>query len=303
TASAGSSMNFKLAGHNAGTSFGQIKHGNQMTFGGNFNVTYANGFTSQSGDTFPLVVYASHSGQFGTMSLPALPSNLTWRPDYGSTAFSITARPIPTCTPAPNGLLAWWSGDGGTNLAGWYSLVATNGATNGFGIDGRAFLLNGVDQYWYAADSVAFRPTNVTIECWVNFAAVTSLEVIAGKPYGSGNLDSYQIWLQNGQLRGGISTTGGFSALASYSWTPPVSSWHHVGYTYNQATALGTLFLDGVVVATASGSGPIAYDNRPFIVGADIENGNPTYFFNGSIDEVALYDRALATNEIAALRC
>ncbi len=48
-------------------------------------------------------------------------------------------------------------------------------------------------------------------------------------------------------------------------------------------------------------AGSIVYDTRPFIIGADIENGSPAFFHHGQIDEVALYDRALSAGEVAAI--
>jgi len=44
---------------------------------------------------------------------------------------------------------------------------------------------------------------------------------------------------------------------------------------------------------------PIDYDGHPFQIGADIENGTPSYFFGGLIDEVALFNRALSASEVA----
>jgi len=63
------------------------------------------------------------------------------------------------------------------------------------------------------------------------------------------------------------------------------------------------LYLDGVLKNSTAFSETIQYDASPVFIGADDNDGNGVadYFFNGSIDEVRIYDRALSTEEIKAL--
>jgi hypothetical protein len=37
------------------------------------------------------------------------------------------------------------------------------------------------------------------------------------------------------------------------------------------------------------------------LLGGDIDNGNPSFLLNGRIDEAAIYNRALSSNEVAAI--
>ena len=54
------------------------------------------------GDSFPLVTYAQHTGQFGIVNLPALAdSSLTWEVDYGPSVLSLRVVPEdPASVPA-----------------------------------------------------------------------------------------------------------------------------------------------------------------------------------------------------------
>lgn len=74
--------------------------------------------------------------------------------------------------------------------------------------------------------------------------------------------------------------------------------WHHVAGTYDGGTL--DVYLDGAYTNTAVAPPPVyAADN--YLIGCDINLGNPEEPFTGTLDEVRLYDRVLAPAEIAAL--
>jgi hypothetical protein len=45
----------------------------------------------------------------------------------------------------------------------------------------------------------------------------------------------------------------------------------------------------------------IGYDSQPLLLGRDTENGVPSFFLAGQIDEAAIYGRALSGSEIASI--
>ncbi len=76
----------------------------------------------------------------------------------------------------------------------------------------------------------------------------------------------------------------------------PIGVWTHVAATFDGTTA--TFYIDG----SATGSGPFSFASdteSPVVFGACQGNGgNP---FNGALDEVRLYNRALSQEEVASL--
>lgn len=91
-------------------------------------------------------------------------------------------------------------------------------------------------------------------------------------------------------------TTGG---TASYSVTLNTSVWYHLVGVYSGTTV--KLYLNGSEVASTSYSGGISTTTRNLCIGCiDFTSGN-TRFFDGQIDEVGIWDRALTTDEISAL--
>ena len=204
------------------------------------------------------------------------------------------------------GLISWWPAEGNANdLVGANNGSLINGATYAGGEVGRAFAFNGANQYIVIPDSASLRPAGLTVEGWINFQGfLSNLRVVASKAYGLGTLDSWAVWQDDnvGQIIGAIVSAGGVQQpFLRYNWTPAVGTWHHVAYTFAAGASYQALYVDGAMVAGGACSGPIAYDNHPMQIAADIENGSPAYFFDGEIDETSIYNRALTAAEIHAI--
>ena len=74
--------------------------------------------------------------------------------------------------------------------------------------------------------------------------------------------------------------------------------WHHVAGTWDGA--LLRIFVDSVQQDQAALTTPFN-NTRPVNLGYSWGGGTPSRFFRGKVDELALYNRALAANEIAAI--
>ncbi|MDB6078878.1 MAG: hypothetical protein JWO82_2625, partial [Akkermansiaceae bacterium] len=93
------------------------------------------------------------------------------------------------------------------------------------------------------------------------------------------------------------------SGIYSSPAVPPVNdgNWHHLAMTVNQSTSLLTLWVDGVVANTQfmSLAAFPAFNN--FEIGR-LGRSSPTDPFSGQIDDVQVYDQALAPYQIAYLK-
>ncbi len=103
-------------------------------------------------------------------------------------------------------------------------------------------------------------------------------------------------------LNGRVRTSGTHAYSASPANTVTLNAWQHVAMTWTRATNRTRLFLNGVEVRYDSqdtGTGTVQEDgDYPFTIGARGALGDVT-FFNGLMDEVRLYNRALSPQEIA----
>jgi hypothetical protein len=200
----------------------------------------------------------------------------------------------------PEGLISWWRAE--NNALDSISTnhgVLTNGAGFAVGKVGQTFALDGVNDYVNIPDSSSLRPSSVTLEAWAMFNSQNG--PVFTKPLGAATGDSFALFLLSGALQGFIHDTNASGVLVSSPFTLSLGQWHHVAFTFDDSTKEQALYVNGVRVATSQSNRSIGYDNHPVLLGQDINNGNFDFPLNGQIDEPSIYNRALSSNEIAAI--
>lgn len=202
------------------------------------------------------------------------------------------------CTPVPVGLISAWRGeDDALDSRSGNNGNLLNGTGFTDGISGRAFSINGSGQTVEIADHASLRPTaGLTLVGWYRFNSAGPNSALFSKPLGSGTQNSFALWIQSGSLYG--STGGGF---VSRSFSPTPGRWYQIGYTYDDATGLHRLIIDGEIVATGVNAVNPTYDSNPLLIGSDRDNGMTVLQFDGAADEVSMFSRALSTREIEAI--
>jgi hypothetical protein len=181
---------------------------------------------------------------------------------------------------------------------------AADASEAGAAVSGYALQFNDSTQPQYVAipdtDLLNF-VTDFSMEAWVNVtgAGQQSTTSIIGKPFGGGQTDTTAVWLSGGSLYAAVNL-GGTSGAAGCTWSAANGAWHHVAWTYVDATALETLYIDGVQCGQAtSTAGFLLYDGHPMVFGADIDNGAYTFGFYGAIDDVRVFSSARTLGQIA----
>ena len=184
------------------------------------------------------------------------------------------------------------SGSGNDGVA----VGATGKPTTGAGKFGNGGLFDGVDDYVEVADHASLDITDsITIATWVK--PMSNLDrTIIGKQYGSAPWYSYGFEIAAVKLRGVISSTGGaISCIADSSYTQ--GEWYHLVQTYNGTIA--RLYINGIKQSDEELiSGTIVPTNGHLYFGSWNGTGSS---FNGSIDSVRIYNRALSPGEVRDL--
>jgi len=212
------------------------------------------------------------------------------------------------CTPAPAGIVAWWSGDvDGRDIVGANNGTLENDALAGVpGLVGGAFGLDGTGDHLATA---LVLPNVGTIEGWVK-AAPSLLNTIHGiwGTFGSSDGDN-RMWFNSRGPTGGLGIGPNQFVVNAGSCCVNelvadsgliLGAWNHLAVVFDYAADVFALFVNGVQVRM--------YDDQPrtpstgvFLIGVNDGNFNQTFFFPGLIDEVSVYNRALAAYEIAGI--
>lgn len=113
--------------------------------------------------------------------------------------------------------------------------------------------------------------------------------------------DRLEMWIDRGSQDGTVELYAEHedSSVISLNTQETVEDrqWHHVAGAWDQNGA--ELYLDGVQVASSTGDKRVAFPNLPDArIGA---RDGPNRFFNGSIDDVRMYNRSLTASQVSDL--
>ena len=133
-----------------------------------------------------------------------------------------------------------------------------------------------------------------TYEAWV-FKQGTNGDVAVVGSWVASQSGGAMIWVDHATARYRLTLGGSFSDYLDSGRSPALGRWQHVAATYDGTTA--RMYIDGDEVASKVFSGNVGSSNA-WRIGA--YGLTPTGFFDGSIDDVRIYDRALSASDIAA---
>ncbi len=210
--------------------------------------------------------------------------------------------PPANCVPPPSGLVGWWPGEGNANdVAGGNNGTVQGGATFAAGKVGQAFNVSPSGGIVVVPDSPSLQITNqLTVEAWVNarsFESVTGCAILSKISINSGN-NGYQFILVGNTIQGLFNSPGTSWPSQRIISAPILSTgvWYHVAFTYDQSAM--KLYCNGQPVATnVIGAHTIATSPSELRISGADNHG----YFDGLIDEPAVYNRALSADEIAAI--
>jgi hypothetical protein len=78
----------------------------------------------------------------------------------------------------------------------------------------------------------------------------------------------------------------------------PETEWVHLMFVHNSSTG-GKLYVNSVLAGTTGISGSICQSTNPLLIGADNNQGTYWRFFDGKIDDIAIWNRPLSDSEVA----
>jgi Concanavalin A-like lectin/glucanases superfamily len=220
------------------------------------------------------------------------------------TSITIDAQPncsnpvIPT-----SGLVAYYpfngNADDATSFTNNGSITGATLTTDRFCNANSAYSFDGND-YIQAPDATQLRSNNLTVSVWV-YNLSNGINSIIDKAIGSSNCDSWVVFNYNSNFAASSCFDSG-SGYTSLLQTPNTKEvWTNLIYVIDDNNNRITFYKDGALVGDAVFTQSLAYDSRPLLIGMAYESGTLQFPFNGKIDDIRIYNRALNAAEIKAL--
>lgn len=219
------------------------------------------------------------------------------------------------------GMIGWWtfdgkdlinnavdrSGNGNTgNLTGFTSTTTVPGKV------GQALYFDGTNDYVNTAN-FADDLDEMTVSVWFKTSATPSVwqapivsKLATGFAFAAGWIvgitGNSLNGLSNGTLYAWIQEDGGQDYKGRYYATSLANDgkWHHAVLVVTGGNTV-TLYFDGSTSGTANASGGSTVDSYSNSSNVRIGTNYNSYFYNGSVDDVRIYNRALSAIEINQL--
>jgi hypothetical protein len=230
---------------------------------------------------------------------------ITGKQQFFRLALNITNLP---CVTPPSGVAYWWPGEGNAlDIWGGNNGTLQGGVTFTHGEVGQAFNLDGASGF-VSTSTLISNPQTFSLSLWFRTATTNGGVLIS--------FDSSQVSVEDGSkfdrniylddtgaLHFGVWNSGPqqIDSAAGYN----DSNWHQVVGSLSASTGL-SLYVDGVL----AGNNPAVTDawetyNGYWRFGEDNLNNWPyqpaSHYFQGQIDEVAIFNTALSSSNVAAI--
>jgi len=194
----------------------------------------------------------------------------------------------------PRGHIAAWGFDETSGTAVYdaiddhHALLVNEPANDQPGRIGRAADFDGNDQYAVVQNRPQLNPADAfSVALWVNADSWGNGSRLLSKADDA----QYRLWVTGGNLQLDLEGVGTIAAAA-----PSSNVWHHVAATYDGQEL--RLYLDGELANAANAAGSIDATDQPLYLAGTGPDGNAAAHFDGTLDDVRLFNRGLAHREV-----
>ena len=170
---------------------------------------------------------------------------------------------------------------------------------------------DGTNDYVEVPYAASMNPTgDFTVNVWVKAgassnwqSAVTSRSASTTCGEDTNQTSGYMLYIQPDEewsFWNGRCTSNTWAQINT-NVEVDLGTWQMQTVTYNQSGTMMKLYVDGVLIGNNNSDTLKANGDRPLRIGAGRTNTTASYFFNGKIDEVAIWSSELSSDEIVQL--
>jgi hypothetical protein len=217
-----------------------------------------------------------------------------------------------------NGLVAFYPFNGNANdESGNNNNGVVNGATlttDRFGVANKAYGFNGSSHYISVSNSTSLNPTSITISAWVrvlsspidaNSGALAVVSKWDPAPNCGGEGENYIVQFSKLNNNNVVSLATSLNNQISTSINSIVdlsntNIWRNIVLVHDSNVGQ-KLYVNGILIKSNTVVGPLCATTNKLLIGADNNFNVISRFFNGVIDDIRIYNRALTQEEITYL--
>lgn len=157
---------------------------------------------------------------------------------------------------------------------------------------------DGINDYVKVMDSNSLDVSgSVTIEAWINVNSFPNTAGIISKRNGNQASSNYEFFRSSD---GNVYFSIGNAGSASFSDSNIVfGSWHHIAGTADGSTM--RIYLDGRLMSSSAQTANPVSNIYDLLIGAMDTGSGPTYFLDGTMDEVAIWNKYLDGSAISQI--
>jgi len=212
----------------------------------------------------------------------------------------------PVAPPPPIGLVGFWKFDEGSGIIASDSSGNNNDGTlmNGPlwvpGVNVTALRFDGNNDFVRVDDSPSLDTSEITILLWINIAEYQNWQRVIAKYWWSttGTGSWYMMFNDAGRLTANFNISGSWTTGLAASQIP-LNGWTYVGLVYNGTHSI--FYINGTADSVANTrDGTISSSIYPVCIATSCSASSSQNRFNGTVDEVQIWNRALNASEILA---
>lgn len=219
-----------------------------------------------------------------------------------------------------SGLVAYYNFKGGSlhDSSGYGNDIIFNSATqtsDRFGIPGNAYSFDGSTSYMKVTNSASINPDNITLMAIVKFNAFNTgtckMNQILMKGSADEDIGVYGLRVIQAdgncytpldtateKFKGVFGNYGANSYVIDSNYFVHTKTWYTVVYTYDGLTS--KIYVNGQLHSTRVMTAQLTDNNSDLFIGKT-QNPSFPYLFNGVINEIRIYNRALNLGAIKQL--
>ncbi|WP_152628359.1 LamG-like jellyroll fold domain-containing protein [Streptacidiphilus neutrinimicus] len=250
----------------------------------------------------------AHTGSLWATGTYGSPSDtgdaVVFQPDAQLVVYDADGTPLWTSETDDNGANQWLLNGTGLDAASVNSLSPANvtWGTDHNGTTGAAAVLNGTSSVLRAPSPAVSTTWSYTVSAWVKLSNLATTQTVVSQ--ATNNHQAFYLGYDQSKNAWYYMTTTSDSSTTTY---PEVSGgwaqagqWTHLTATYEIATHLMTLYVNGVSVGTTTDTSPVA-SVGPLQIGANSLPATPTSLYNattGSVSDVRAYPVAISPSQV-----